>query len=153
MPSRKKFKVVLLGEGRVGKTSLLCRYVHGTFSERQEQTVQAHFLEKSLTLGSTSVLLNIWDTAGQERFHALAPIYYRDADGAVLVYDITEQQSFERVAKWVKELKQNCNKPCALGIIGNKSDLRSRSQVNPADAEAYARSIMGFHALASARSG
>merc|ERR550534_278425 len=128
--SRKKFKVVLLGEGRVGKTSLLCRYIHGTFSERQLQTVQASFLEKSLTIGSTAVQLAIWDTAGQERFHALAPIYYCDADGAVLVYDITDMTSFERVKHWVSELHKFVGKNIVLVIAANKADLAKQQEVS-----------------------
>merc|ERR1719277_2881142 len=99
------FKIVALGEGRVGKTSLLRRYVSGTFSDREASTQQAAYQEKRLTLGGRQVQLSLWDTAGQERFHSLAPIYYRDADGALLVYDITDCQSFERVAKWVSELR------------------------------------------------
>jgi len=150
---RKRFKVVLLGEGRVGKTSLLVRYVHGTFQERIQSTVQAHFLEKSLTLGSTSVLLNIWDTAGQERFHALAPIYYRDADGAVLVYDITDSTSFERVKHWVKELTNFVGPNISLVIAANKADLSKQQVVSDADAEAYAKSVNASIFKTSAKSG
>lgn len=150
---RKRFKVVLLGEGRVGKTSLLVRYVHGTFQERIQSTVQAHFLEKSLTLGSTSVLLNIWDTAGQERFHALAPIYYRDADGAVLVYDITDSTSFERVKHWVKELTNFVGPNITLVIAANKADLSKQQVVTDAVAESYAKSVGASIFKTSAKSG
>ena len=73
------FKVVLLGEGRVGKTCLCLKYVKDTFTPDQESTIQATFLEKRLHIGRKSITLNIWDTAGQERFHALGPIYYRDS--------------------------------------------------------------------------
>ena len=88
--------VVLLGEGRVGKTCLCLRYVQNSFSAEQESTIQATFLERRLTIGRRSVVLNIWDTAGQERFHALGPIYYRDSHGALLVYDITDRDSFTK---------------------------------------------------------
>eukprot|EP00808_Paulinella_micropora_P028067 g2346.t1 len=71
------FKVVLLGEGRVGKTCLCLRYVRGSFDGAQESTIQATYLDKRLNFGKQSVKLMIWDTAGQERFHALGPIYYR----------------------------------------------------------------------------
>ena len=77
MSGNQKFKVVLLGEGRVGKTSLLLRFTKGEYSDRQISTVQASFLEKKISVGGSSVQLNVWDTAGQERFHALGPIYYR----------------------------------------------------------------------------
>ena len=77
--SSQRFKVVLLGEGRVGKTSILLRYTRGEYSDRQVSTLQASYLDKKIDVGSASVQLSIWDTAGQERFHALGPIYYRDA--------------------------------------------------------------------------
>jgi Ras-related protein Rab-21 len=96
-----KYKIVLLGEGRVGKTSIILRYVKGEYNERQISTLQASYFEKKLVLDGNPVELSIWDTAGQERFHALGPIYYRDADGALLVYDITDTESFVKVKKWV----------------------------------------------------
>mmetsp|Transcript_50365 Transcript_50365/g.128241 ORF Transcript_50365/g.128241 Transcript_50365/m.128241 type:complete len:211 (-) Transcript_50365:92-724(-) len=146
------FKIVALGEGRVGKTSLLRRYVRGTFSDREASTQQAAYLEKQLALDGGQVQLSLWDTAGQERFHSLAPIYYRDADGALLVYDITDVESFRRVAKWVEELRV-LGTMCPLLIIGNKSDLRTEARVPQPEAEAYARSIGARHCLASAKSG
>ena len=90
-------KVVLLGEGRVGKTSLVLRFCRDTFTEGQPPTIQASCLERALRLGDKTVNLVIWDTAGQERFHALGPIYYRDADAALLVFDITDVESFNKV--------------------------------------------------------
>lgn len=83
--SSQRFKVVLLGEGRVGKTSILLRYTRGEYSDRQVSTLQASYLDKKIDVGSASVQLSIWDTAGQERFHALGPIYYRDA-GIISLY-------------------------------------------------------------------
>ena len=74
-----RFKIVLLGEGRVGKTSILLRYIRGEYSDNQVSTLQASYLDKKITVSGTSVHLSVWDTAGQERFHALGPIYYRDA--------------------------------------------------------------------------
>ena len=91
MPSR--YKIVLLGEGRVGKTSILLRYTRGEYSDKQVSTLQTSYLDKKVTIGQDDMVLSIWDTAGQERFHALGPIYYRDADGALLVYDITGRRS------------------------------------------------------------
>mmetsp|Transcript_32744 Transcript_32744/g.52247 ORF Transcript_32744/g.52247 Transcript_32744/m.52247 type:complete len:214 (+) Transcript_32744:46-687(+) len=150
------FKVVILGEGRVGKTSLLRRYVSNTFDAREPSTQNAAYLEKQVVIRGHQVNLSLWDTAGQERFSSLAPIYYRDADAALLVYDITDLQSFERVAKWVRELKQfgsSNGKQCILAIVGNKADLRGQAAVNQADAESYATSISARHSVASAKSG
>jgi Ras-related protein Rab-21 len=91
------FKVVLLGEGCVGKTSLVMRYVEDVFNTKHVTTLQASFLNKKISLAGRRINLSIWDTAGQERFHALGPIYYRASNGAILVYDITDQDSFEKV--------------------------------------------------------
>ncbi|XP_046688272.1 LOW QUALITY PROTEIN: ras-related protein Rab-21-like [Homalodisca vitripennis] len=91
------FKVVLLGEGCVGKTSVVLRYVEDKFNDRHITTLQASFLNKKLNILGKRVNLAIWDTAGQERFHALGPIYYRMSNGAILVYDITDEDSFQKV--------------------------------------------------------
>uniref|UniRef100_A0A8C1GLU6 Uncharacterized protein n=1 Tax=Cyprinus carpio TaxID=7962 RepID=A0A8C1GLU6_CYPCA len=91
------FKVVLLGEGCVGKTSLVLRYCENKFNDKHITTLQASFLTKKLNITGKRVNLAIWDTAGQERFHALGPIYYRDSNGAILVYDVTDEDSFQKV--------------------------------------------------------
>lgn len=145
------YKVVLLGEGRVGKTSLLLRYVNNVFSDSQQATIQASYLTKRLTVEGTTVQLAVWDTAGQERFHALGPIYYRDADAALLVYDITDVDSFERVKTWVKELRTMAGKDIVLVIAGNKVDMERNRQVGLDDAESYASSIDAAHFGTSAK--
>jgi Ras-related protein Rab-21 len=145
------FKVVLLGEGRVGKTCLCLRYCQGVFSDGQESTIQATYLDKRLNLGKRSVKLMIWDTAGQERFHALGPIYYRDAQGALLVYDITDRDSFTKVRVWVKELRRIVGKNIVLVIAGNKCDLMKRCQVDVDEAKQYADSVGAVHMLVSAK--
>jgi Ras-related protein Rab-21 len=80
-----RFKIVLLGEGRVGKTSILLRYIKGEYSDQQISTLQASYLDKKISIGTQQVQLSVWDTAGQERFHALGPIYYRDAGNYTLL--------------------------------------------------------------------
>eukprot|EP00003_Mantamonas_plastica_P019195 TRINITY_DN3142_c0_g1_i6.p1 TRINITY_DN3142_c0_g1~~TRINITY_DN3142_c0_g1_i6.p1 ORF type:complete len:158 (-),score=34.44 TRINITY_DN3142_c0_g1_i6:102-518(-) len=132
--SREQFKVVLLGEGRVGKTSIVTRYCQNSFSDRVQTTVQAAYQAKKLTLSETPIQLAVWDTAGQERFHALGPIYYRDADGAVLAYDVTDPESFEKVKKWVKELRSMLGMDVQLVICGNKIDLERLRQVDESEA-------------------
>ena len=145
---------MLLGEGRVGKTSLLLRYVQNTFSESQSPTVQATYLSKTVKTDSDAhARLNVWDTAGQERFHALGPIYYRDADAAVLVYDVTDVDSFARVKSWVKELRQIAGGDIALCVCANKSDLERARTVADAEGEAYAKSIGAEFYSTSAKAG
>jgi len=151
--SERQFKVVLLGEGRVGKTCLCLRYVKNSFSDGQESTIQASYLEKRLNVGKKSVKLLVWDTAGQERFHALGPIYYRDANGALLVYDITDRDSFTKVRHWVKELRNVVGKKIVLVIAGNKADLEKQRQVNDEEAKEYAASVGAIHMMCSAKNG
>ena len=79
MSATQRYKIVLLGEGRVGKTSILLRYIRGEYTDQQTSTIQASYLDKKISTGGSTVNLSVWDTAGQERFHALGPIYYRDA--------------------------------------------------------------------------
>ncbi|MCL7039379.1 hypothetical protein MKW94_011497, partial [Papaver nudicaule] len=129
------FKLVLLGDGRVGKTSLVLRYVNNVFSDQQQATVQASFLTKRILIQGLPITLSIWDTAGQERFHAFGPIYYRDADAALLVYDITDNDSFIRVKNWVKELQQMASKSIIMAIAANKSDLVRAKKFNLEEAE------------------
>mmetsp|Transcript_4293 Transcript_4293/g.15446 ORF Transcript_4293/g.15446 Transcript_4293/m.15446 type:complete len:205 (+) Transcript_4293:299-913(+) len=141
MSASKDFKVVLLGEGRVGKTSLVLRYVKDEFTDNRPPTCEASFLSKRLTVDGQPCNLNIWDTAGQERFHALGPIYYRDADAALLVYDITDTESFDRVKAWVKELRSMAGKDIIITLAANKCDLEKNRQVSTEDGERYANSI------------
>ena len=143
--------MVLLGEGRVGKTSLLVRFVSNAFDESQAPTVRATYLSKTLRLENDArATLNVWDTAGQERFHALGPIYYRDADAAVLVYDITDADSFARAKAWVKELRRIAGGEISLAVCANKSDLEKSRKVSTEEGETYARSIgASFHSTSA----
>ncbi|XP_065013092.1 uncharacterized protein LOC103989683 isoform X4 [Musa acuminata AAA Group] len=146
------FKLVLLGDVRVGKTSLVLRYVNNVFSEKQETTVQASYLTKRLVIGGVPITLSIWDTAGQERFHALGPIYYCDAD-VLLVYDITDTDTFLRVRKWVKELQQMASNDIVMVIAANKSDLIRSKKYDIQEAESYAMTIGAKLFLTSAKFG
>merc|ERR1711904_353198 len=141
MASSNNFKMVLLGEGRVGKTSTVLRYVQDKFDDKSAATIQASFLNKRLSVAGEQVNIAIWDTAGQERFHALGPIYYRDAQGALLVFDVTDGESFEKVKMWVKELRKMVGEEIVLAIAGNKSDLERNRQVSRAEGESYAASV------------
>lgn len=153
MSRRARFKVVLLGEGRVGKTSIFYRYIKDNFDDGQASTLEASFLSKRVNINGKTVTLNVWDTAGQERYHSLGPIYYRDADAACLVYDITDLQSFERVKNWVKELRKIVGKNIVIYLAGNKVDLEHKRNVNEKEAKDYAKTIGAKHHGTSAKSG
>jgi len=145
------FKVVLLGEGCVGKTSVVLRYVEDKFNDKHLTTLQATFLNKKLNISGKRVNLAIWDTAGQERFHALGPIYYRMSNGAILVYDITDEDSFQKVKNWVRELKKMLGSEICLTIAGNKIDLEKERNVSIEMAEEYAKSVGAVHLNTSAK--
>ncbi|KAK1928837.1 Ras-related protein Rab-21 [Phytophthora citrophthora] len=137
--------------GRVGKTSILLRYIKGEYDERQVSTLQASYLDKRLLVDNRRVALSLWDTAGQERFHALGPIYYRDADGALLVYDITDAESFRKVRTWVRELRRIVGEDISICIAGNKSDLHRNRKVPEDEAKRYAESVGAAHFDTSAK--
>ncbi|XP_064088931.1 ras-related protein Rab-21-like isoform X1 [Macrobrachium nipponense] len=145
------FKIVLLGEGCVGKTSLVLRYVEDKFNDRHITTLQASFLTKRVNISGKRVNLAIWDTAGQERFHALGPIYYRESHGAILVYDITDEDSFQKVKNWVRELRRMLGNDICLVIAGNKLDLQKDRHVLLEEAEGYAQEVGAFHVQTSAK--
>ncbi|WOO76710.1 Vacuolar protein sorting-associated protein 21 [Vanrija pseudolonga] len=116
-------KLVLLGEAAVGKSSLVLRFVQNDFNENTSPTIGAAFLTQKCRLENRVVKFEIWDTAGQERFHSLAPMYYRNAAAAVVVYDITKAASLEKAKAWVKELQRQANPNIVIALVGNKLDL------------------------------
>ncbi|CCE33252.1 probable GTP-binding protein ypt5 [Claviceps purpurea 20.1] len=130
-----QFKLVLLGESAVGKDQ---------FDSFRESTIGAAFLTQTISLDeNTTVKFEIWDTAGQERYKSLAPMYYRNANCAVVVYDITQASSLDKAKAWVKELQRQANENIIIALAGNKLDLVSeqpdKRAIPTADAEAYAR--------------
>jgi len=133
-----QFKMVLLGESAVGKSSLVLRFVKGQFHEYQESTIGAAFLTQTVSVDDTTVKLELWDTAGQERYHSLAPMYYRGAQAAIVVYDITNSDTFSRAKVWVKELQRQAAPNIVIALAGNKADLQAKRQVEMADAQTYA---------------
>lgn len=129
---------MLLGESAVGKSSLVLRFVKGQFHEFQESTIGAAFLTQTVCLDDTTVKFEIWDTAGQERYHSLAPMYYRGAQAAIVVYDITNEESFARGKNWVKELQRQASPNIVIALSGNKADLANKRAVDFQEAQSYA---------------
>jgi small GTP-binding protein len=117
-------KAVVVGDASVGKTSLLVRYVEGIFDPHYILTIGVSFFIKDVAINNRIVRLQIWDTGGQEEFGPIRRLYYRGAKGVLLVYDKSNEQSFQRLDYWLKEIKQGCeNVPIIL--IGNKADLKA----------------------------
>merc|ERR1712032_78841 len=135
------FKLVLLGDASVGKSSILVRFLQNKFSEGIETTVGAAFSTKTIELRSRTVKFEIWDTTGQERFRSLAPMYYRGASAAIVVYDQTNAVTFERAQAWVREVMQTSTNPnIVIAIAANKADLSDKRQVPFDKAEVFAES-------------
>ncbi|CAN6829470.1 unnamed protein product [Brassica oleracea var. botrytis] len=125
-----RVKLVLLGDSGVGKSCIVLRFVRGEFDTTSKVTVGASFLSQTIALqDSTTVKFEIWDTAGQERYSALAPLYYRGAAVAVIVYDITSPESFKKAQYWVKELQKHGAPDIVMALVGNKADLHEKREV------------------------
>jgi len=139
--STRQAKIVFIGDAGVGKSSLVLRFVQNNWTPHLTSTIGAAFSTKTVRYDSDVVRWELWDTAGQEQYNSLVPMYYRGAVGAVLVYDITSQTSFNRLQKWVVELR-NCG-PANLVIVvcGNKADLHEHRQVDTKHADDYVKHI------------
>lgn len=116
-------KLVLLGEAAVGKSSLVLRFVNNDFQENKEPTIGAAFLTQKISLPNRIIKFEIWDTAGQERFASLAPMYYRNAQAALVVYDLTKPTSLIKAKHWVAELQRQASPGIVIALVGNKLDL------------------------------
>lgn len=134
------FKMVVIGYYSVGKSSVVSKYVRGEFNPNEESTIGASFLTKTLFMKDYSVKFEIWDTAGQERYNSLVPMYYRGAQVALIVYDITSLESFETAKRWLEELKFEKPKEFMKVLIGNKMDLEEDRKVEYQDGKALADS-------------
>jgi small GTP-binding protein len=132
------FKLVLMGESGVGKSSIALRMVSDTFNANTEATIGASFFSKIINTEHESLHFKIWDTAGQEKYHCLVPMYYRGSDAALVVYDITDESSYKLAKRHVKELKENSDVK-VIAFIGNKCDRKVRV-VSETDAKLYANS-------------
>ena len=147
-------KLILVGDGRVGKTSIINKYLYNTFNENEPMTINSCFLEKKMIINEKTFKFALWDTAGQEKFNSVTPVYYRDAKGVILVYDITNARSFERVQKWIEEVR-SYNKECEIVICGNKVDIKETYEdgVDKDKAKEYVESKGIEHFYTSAKTG
>ncbi|KAJ6226236.1 ras-related protein rab-5c [Anaeramoeba flamelloides] len=132
-----EYKVVLLGDSGVGKSCLVLRFVRNEFFDNREPTIGASYLTKSLTVSEKEIKLQIWDTAGQERYQSLAPMYYRGSEVAIIVFDITSNDSYSRAKQWVDELYEKGIPDLIIGFVGNKSDLEEKRAIKKSDAKEY----------------
>lgn len=126
----KIYKIILIGDQGVGKTSIQTRYINSTFSKPYEITIGVEFGVKELAVKGEKIKLHLWDTAGQERFRSICRSYYRGSDCAIIVYDVTKLSSFESVRTWIEDLHQMTNDFRHIYVVGNKCDLVNKVTKN-----------------------
>jgi len=131
-------KVVIVGNGAVGKSSMIQRYCRGIFTNSYKKTIGVDFLEKQLRIGGEEVRLMLWDTAGQEEFDAITKAYYRGAQACVVGFSTTDRLSFEAVRKWKKKVEDECG-PVPMVLVQNKIDLMHEAEVSPDEVERLAK--------------
>ena len=132
------FKLLLIGDSGVGKSCLLLRFADDTYTESYISTIGVDFKIRTVELDGKVVKLQIWDTAGQERFRTITSSYYRGAHGIIVVYDVTDQESFDNVKQWLSEIDRYASESVNKLLVGNKADLESQKVVDTATAKAFA---------------
>ncbi|KAI0988275.1 hypothetical protein GJ496_003314 [Pomphorhynchus laevis] len=140
----KRFKILIVGESAVGKSSMMLKYVDNIFTGIYISTIGVDFKSKSIEIGDYLCKIQIWDTAGQERFRVITSTYYRGADAIILMYDITNRDSFDRISSWVCEIQRHCvDKSPTMVLAGNKSDFNCTArEVSTLEGEQLAKSMM-----------
>ncbi|KAK2180810.1 hypothetical protein NP493_425g03026 [Ridgeia piscesae] len=149
----RKFKLVFLGEQSVGKTSLITRFMYDSFDNTYQATIGIDFLSKTMYLEDRTIRLQLWDTAGQERFRSLIPSYIRDSSVAVVVYDITNANSFQQTSKWIDDVRTERGGDVIIMLVGNKTDLSDKRQVSTEDGERKAKELNVMFIETSAKAG
>ncbi|KAL5218448.1 hypothetical protein ABZP36_019132 [Zizania latifolia] len=148
-----KYKLVFLGDQAVGKTAIITRFMYDKFDATYQATIGIDFLSKTMYLEDRTVRLQLWDTAGQERFRSLIPSYIRDSSVAVIVYDVTDRQSFLSTSKWIEEVNTQRGGDVLIVLVGNKTDLVDKRQVSTDEGEAKAQEHRVMFMETSAKAG
>ena len=133
MNTKRDIKMIFLGDASVGKSCIIQKYITDEFIQDTTATVGAAFVSKELEIEEQSVVLNIWDTAGQEAYRYLVPMYYRNSDIAIIVFDLTNKDSFLSVEHWIKDVRKNVGNEIMIFVAGNKSDLENDISVSRKD--------------------
>ncbi|MEA2070579.1 MAG: Rab family GTPase [Asgard group archaeon] len=146
------YKIIVVGAGKVGKTSLTIRFAEDRFRESYLPTLGVDFLTKNVKVKNTNIKLQLWDTGGQEFVMALLPFYFSGAHGGVLVYDITNRNSFNSLDYWLKQIRQNAGE-IPVVLAGNKIDLVDQRKVATEEAQQYANERDLIYLETSAKTG
>lgn len=148
-----KHKLVFLGDQSVGKTSLLSRFMYDKFDTQYKATVGIDFMSKTMYLPDRTIRLQLWDTAGQERFRTLVPSYIRDSNIAVVVYDVTDANSFDAATKWIEDVQAERQDQALIVLVGNKCDLSDKRVISQEEGEEKARQFGALFQETSAKAG
>ena len=135
------FKLLLIGDSGVGKSCLLLRFADDTYTESYISTIGVDFKIRTIELDGKTIKLQIWDTAGQERFRTITSSYYRGAHGIIVVYDVTDLESFNNVKQWLHEIDRYASENVNKLLVGNKCDLETRRAVSTDQAREFADSL------------
>jgi len=149
----RKFKLVFLGEQSVGKTSIITRFMYDSFDNTYQATIGIDFLSKTMYLEDRTIRLQLWDTAGQERFRSLIPSYIRDSSVAIVVYDISNANSFQQTSKWIDDVRTERGTDVLIMLVGNKTDLSDKRQVTTEEGERKAKELNVMFIETSAKAG
>ncbi|CAM1325772.1 RAB6B (predicted) [Pycnogonum litorale] len=135
----RKYKLVFLGEQSIRKTSIITRFMYDSFDSNYQATIGIDFLSKVMYLEDRTVRLRLWDTAGQERFRSLIPSYIRDSTVAIVVYDVSNSNSFKLTEKWIEEVRTERGTDVVVVLVGNKTDLSEKRQITQVEGEEKAK--------------
>ena len=133
------FRYIIVGDINVGKSCIMLQFSSNQFREEHELTIGVEFAIKFLEIKNKNIKIQVWDTAGEEAFQSITKSYYRNAIGALLVYDITKKSSFEHLQKWLDSVKENSSKNIKIILIGNKIDLEDKREVTFQEGEEFAK--------------
>ena len=147
------FKLILIGNSGVGKSSILNRYMNKTFEESYKCTIGVDFLMKSIEINGKTVKLQLWDTAGQEKYKSMVESYYRGANVALVVFDITSHESFDSLPLWIENYYKNGPEQKNIILIGNKKDMIEERQVTQEEAELFSQTNNMIYFETSAKDG
>ena len=143
-------KVIVVGDSGVGKTSIIKRYLNN-YSEKEQSTIGATFSSKLQKIGNITLSFDIWDTAGQERFRSVNSIFYKEAYVCILVYDITNESSFQSIKNyWIKIVRQNAIPEIIFAVAGNKHDLYENEKVKEKEVKLFCKEINSIYCETSA---
>ena len=133
-------KYIIIGDSSVGKSNLLLRYAHDKFNEDYQATIGVEFGAKNVEINNKTFRIQIWDTAGQENFRSITRAYYKNSVCAIIVYDITNKESFNNIQNWIEDCKNQCPKTIFFVLVGNKNDLENERKVSFDEGKKFADS-------------